>query len=146
METQFKIGDKVRISEKTNSWWAGYGEVCDLYQGSSDTCVGILMTSGKQHGMRGGFKKGTVELLTSVKAPMQIIKIKRSNQKTGLKVYGTVRGESGKVYNAAYIRRSNFRGWICSCENFFFTMFKKNRNCKHIKFVRSQVGRYGASV
>lgn len=77
---------------------------------------------------------------------MEILKIKRSSQGTGLKVYGEVFSDSGSVYNFAYIRRPNFRGWICSCENFFFTMFKKNRNCKHIKFVRQEVGRYATKV
>jgi predicted nucleic acid-binding Zn finger protein len=73
---------------------------------------------------------------------MEIMTIKRSTQKTGLKVYGKVLGDSGNVYNFAYFRRKTFRGWICSCENFFFTMFKKNRNCKHLRFVRQEVGRY----
>ena len=77
---------------------------------------------------------------------MHILSIKRSTQKTGLKIYGKIVGESGKTYSFAYIRRLNFRGWICSCENFFFTMFKKGRNCKHIKHVRSEFGRYGALV
>lgn len=77
---------------------------------------------------------------------MEILKIKRSTQGTGLKLYGEVQGDSGKTYNVAYIRRPTFRGWICSCESFFFDMFKKNRNCKHLRFVRGQVGRFGASV
>jgi hypothetical protein len=77
---------------------------------------------------------------------MQIINIKRSSHKTGLKVYGKVLGESGNTYSVAYFRRSNFRGWICSCESFILTMFSKHRNCKHIRFVRAQVGRYAATV
>jgi predicted nucleic acid-binding Zn finger protein len=77
---------------------------------------------------------------------MEILKIKRSTQKTGLKIYGTVRGESGKEYKFAYFRRPNFRGWICSCESFFFDMFKKSRNCKHLRFVRNEVGRFGSKV
>jgi predicted nucleic acid-binding Zn finger protein len=77
---------------------------------------------------------------------MEILKIKRSTQGTGLKVYGAVQGDSGKTYNFAYFRRLNFRGWICSCESFFFDMFKKKKNCKHLRFVRQQVGRYAATV
>jgi predicted nucleic acid-binding Zn finger protein len=77
---------------------------------------------------------------------MNIIKIKRSTQGTGLKVYGAVEGDSGKTYSFAYFRRPTFRGWICSCENFLFSKFAKKRNCKHIKFVRAKVGRYAASV
>lgn len=77
---------------------------------------------------------------------MKVLSIKRSAQKTGLKIYGKILGESGKVYNFAYIRRQNFRGWICSCENFFFSMFKKGRNCKHLHQVREQYGRYGQKV
>jgi hypothetical protein len=148
MATKFKVGDKVRVPSKTNSVWQGEGEVYTLYDGFTDA-VGILMTSGRMAGKKGGFDKDKVSLVPLFDASepvMEILKVKRSNQKTGLKVYGIVRGESGKDYNFAYIRRSNFRGWICSCENFFFTMFKKNRNCKHIKFVREQVGRYAAKA
>jgi predicted nucleic acid-binding Zn finger protein len=75
---------------------------------------------------------------------MQIITIKHNSLKTGLKVYGKVLGESGKAYSFAYIRRRTFRGWLCTCENFLFSAFKKNRNCKHLRFVRSQVGRYAS--
>jgi hypothetical protein len=77
---------------------------------------------------------------------MEILRIKRSKQGTGLKVYGAVLGDSGKAYNFAYFRRPNFRGWICSCESFILSMFAKRRNCKHIRFVRAQVGRYAATV
>lgn len=77
---------------------------------------------------------------------MEVLSIKRSNQKTGLKIYGKIAGESNKSYRFAYIRRNNFRGWICECESFFFNMFKKNRNCKHLHFVREKYGRFGSSV
>ena len=77
---------------------------------------------------------------------MEILQIKRSNQGTGLKVYGTVQGDTEKTYKVAYFRRSTFRGWICSCESFILSMFAKKRNCKHIRFVREQVGRYAALV
>jgi predicted nucleic acid-binding Zn finger protein len=147
---KFQVGDKVHVPKETNSVWVGDGEVYTLYDGFTTT-VGILMTSGRQAGKKGGFDNDKVELLTAVDAPssLQIVKIKRSSQKTGLKVYGVIRShksEGTKDYNFAYIRRSNFRGWICSCDNFFFTMFKKNRNCKHIKFVRAEVGRYASKA
>ena len=83
---------------------------------------------------------------------LKVLKIKRSTQKTGLKIYGKILGDPDKktgeqkTYNFAYIRRQNFRGWICSCENFFFSMFKKGRNCKHLHQVREQYGRYGQKV
>jgi predicted nucleic acid-binding Zn finger protein len=77
---------------------------------------------------------------------MEILSIKRSLRGTGLKVYGRILGDKGKMYVFAYFRRSTFRGWICSCDNFVFSKFSKGRNCKHLKFVRQQVGRYGASV
>jgi predicted nucleic acid-binding Zn finger protein len=78
---------------------------------------------------------------------MEILRIKRSRQEgTGLKVYGAVVGDSGKTYNFGYFRRPTFRGWICSCESFILSMFAKKRNCKHIRFVRQQVGRYAATV
>jgi hypothetical protein len=77
---------------------------------------------------------------------MKIESIKRSTEDIGLKIYGKVQGESGKTYNFGYIRRTGFRGWICSCENFFFQRAGKNQNCKHLHFVRDQVGRYGAKV
>ena len=77
---------------------------------------------------------------------MRIVKIKRSQEDTGLKVYGKVLGESGTVYNFGYIRRGGFRGWICSCDDFFFNRVAKNQNCKHLKFVRKEVGRYAATV
>ena len=77
---------------------------------------------------------------------MYILSIKRSTQKTGLKIYGKIAGDSGKSYSFAYIRRANFRGWICSCESFFLSLFKKNRNCKHLHHVRTEFGRYGQFV
>ena|ERR1700676_353189 len=156
MATEFKIGDKVRVPEKTNAVWAGEGVVDEVYEPyGNHQPISIAMTSGKMVGEKGGFDSDKIKLLAPVlgkvlgdqsATAMQITKIKRSNQKTGPKVYGVVHSTSGKDYNFAYIRRSNFRGWICSCENFFFTMFKKNRNCKHIKFVRQEVGRYASKA
>jgi len=83
---------------------------------------------------------------------MKILAIKRSSQGTGLKVYGKIQGDSlnnqgkPKVYKFAYFRRPNFRGWLCSCENFLLSKFAKHRNCKHLHQVRSQYGRYGSLV
>jgi hypothetical protein len=97
---------------------------------------------------RGWFGKwnGTGVVVDVPEGAMEVLKIKRSDNKTGLKVYGKIKGESGKVYNFAYIRRENFRGWICECESFFFNMFKKNRNCKHLHYIRNAYGRYGQDV
>ena len=77
---------------------------------------------------------------------MKILKVKRSKLKTGLKVYGTVQGDSGKAYKFAYFRRPTFRGWLCDCESFVLAQFAKRRNCKHLRFVRSELGRFAASV
>jgi hypothetical protein len=81
---------------------------------------------------------------------MKIINVKRPKKapqkNRSLKVYGTVEGDTGKVYNFGYFRRPGFRGWICSCEDFFFRRYSTNRNCRHLKFVREQLGRYGANV
>ena len=77
---------------------------------------------------------------------MEILKVKRSEQKLGLKVYGEILGDSGKVYKFGYFRRPNFRGWLCSCENFLLSKFAKRQNCKHLKFIRAKVGRYAATV
>jgi len=78
---------------------------------------------------------------------MEIVTAKRTkNRDTGLKVYGQLRGDSGRDYRFAYFRRSTFRGWICSCESFLLSKFAKKRNCKHLRFVRQQLGRYGAKV
>lgn len=78
---------------------------------------------------------------------MKILKIKRPKTPvTGVKLYGEIKGDSGKKYKFAYIRRPGFRGWICSCESFILNKLAKNRNCKHLRFVRKQVGRFGTSV
>jgi hypothetical protein len=78
---------------------------------------------------------------------VKIVSVKRPKAgDNSLKVYGKVEGDSGKVYIFGYFRRRVFRGWICSCENFFLNRFSKNRNCKHLRFVRKELGRYAASV
>lgn len=133
------LGSKVFVPFSLNSQWAGEGEVTDSYDSGY---VRLKMLTGKMAGHVGAFDATRLSPNEGIK----IISLKRSTHRTGLKVYGKVLGESGKEYNVAYFRRPNFRGWICSCENFFFTMFAKKRNCKHLRFVRGQVGRFAASV
>jgi hypothetical protein len=137
MSKTFKVGDRV----KPLKYWEGEGKVVRIF---SNGDLEVEMLTGPQAGSEtGAFNPENLELLSR---GMCILSIKWSTENTGLKLYGKLLGESGKEYQFAYFRRKNFRGWICSCESFFFNMFKKNRNCKHLKFVREQVGRYGASV
>ena len=78
---------------------------------------------------------------------MEILKIQRSKSSgSGVKIHGTILGDKGVSYRFGYIRRQNFRGWLCSCDSFILSMFSKHRNCKHIKLVRSTYGRYGTLV
>lgn len=135
----FQVGNKVTVPVSLNSYWAGDGVVTAVYSSGS---IGVKMLTGKAINNVGGFDADKLVRHTG----MEILSLKRSTHRTGLKVYGKVLGESGTAYNVAYFRRPNFRGWICSCENFFFTMFAKKRNCKHLRFVRGQVGRFAASV
>jgi hypothetical protein len=140
--SNFKVGDRVFVPSSANGVWAGTGEVTYIYtKNDKPDCLRLKMLTGDMAGSTGAFDVN--ELLPS---DMEIVSIKRSTQSTGLKIYGKILGESGKTYNFAYIRRPNFRGWICSCDSFFFEMFKKGRNCKHLKYVRSEVGRYGTKV
>jgi len=140
--SNFKVGDRVFVPSPTNGVWTGIGKVTHIYtKNDKPDCLRLEMLTGDMAGSTGAFTVN--ELLPS---GMEIVSIKRSTNNTGLKIYGKVLGESGKTYNFAYIRRPNFRGWICSCDSFFFEMFKKGRNCKHLKYVRSKVGRYGINV
>jgi len=136
--SKLEVGQKVFISPEVNSAWTGEGVV----EGIGKQFTSVRMTTGAYAGISGGFDNDEPQPLDT----MKILSIKRSTHQTGLKVYGKVLGESGKEYNFAYFRRPNFRGWICSCESFFFTMFAKKRNCKHLRFVRGKVGRFAASV
>lgn len=78
---------------------------------------------------------------------MQVLKIARSKTNvTGVKVYGSILGDKGITYRFAYIRRKGFRGWICSCESFILRLFAIHRNCKHLRHVRQQFGRYGTKI
>lgn len=142
--SKFKLGQKVFVPVSTNPVWTGIGIVRSI----DEDYASIEMETGRLKGRFGGFDVDKLQSVTADSVPtvMKILSLKRSTHRTGLKVYGKVLGESGKEYNVAYFRRPTFRGWICSCENFFFTMFAKKRNCKHLRFVRGQVGRFGASV
>lgn len=82
---------------------------------------------------------------------MLILSIKRAKNEGSVKVYGSIMGDEHgdqpvNVYKFAYIRRTGFRGWICSCDRFIMQLFAKHRNCKHIQHVRAEYGRYGAQV
>jgi predicted nucleic acid-binding Zn finger protein len=78
---------------------------------------------------------------------VQILKVKRvAGREPGLKIYGQILGDSGETYNFAYIRRKTFRGWLCSCTSFMLGCVKDNRNCKHLHYVRAELGRYGSRV
>lgn len=139
-----QVGQKVFVSPDLNSVWTGVGVVEDINPPVGDrfraTYASLTMLTGSQKGKVGGFD---VKLLEPA---MVILKIKRSKEDTGLKVYGEVRGESGNVYKVGYYRRENFRGWLCSCESFLLDKMAKKRNCKHLHFVRGQVGRFAATV
>jgi hypothetical protein len=143
----YKIGDKVFIPASENDYWTGTGIVDNnfLIREVPYTCVRML--DGKAKGKDGAFRTGAVRLATDTDTVMEIVSIKRTKHRdSGLKVYGQVLGESGKTYRFAYFRRKTFRGWICSCDNFMMSQFAKGLNCKHLQFVRNQVGRYAASV
>ena len=78
---------------------------------------------------------------------MQILKIQRSKSSgSGVKIHGTILGDKGISYRFGYIRRKNFRGWLCGCDSFLLRMFSKHRNCKHLHEIRAQFGRYGQLV
>jgi len=50
------------------------------------------------------------------------------------------------TYRVGYIRSKSFRGFVCTCEDFFNRRIGTNRNCKHIKEVRQTYGRYATKV
>ena len=143
----YKRGDRVAYVFSTDMSYVdkyrdkeGHPAVAEVTHYSPyDTIHAVILT--------GPMKGVTVSFLDKEITPsMKIVSVKRSKEDIGLKVYGKVLGESGKLYNFGYIRRQGFRGWICSCEDFFFQRAGKNQNCKHLHFVRDQVGRYAASV
>ena len=77
-----------------------------------------------------------------------VTSVKRvKNPKEGVKLYASVlNGLTRKIHAVVYIRTKNFRGFLCNCENFFFSCVGKNRNCKHIRLVRKSYGRFGTNV
>jgi hypothetical protein len=145
----YEIGDKVFIPASANIYWTGTGTVDQVFEADENfgEAVSVKMLTGAAKGRQGAFTLDEVQRSTVTDSVMEILKVTRpKNDDTSLKVYGEVKGESGKVYKFAYFRRPNFRGWICSCESFLLSKFAKKLNCKHLHFVRQQVGRYGASV
>jgi len=144
MKNKPDVGDKVFVTKEQNSVWTGEGVIEENYPNARHDTVIVRMTTGDRIGNSGGF---SWEELEPVNSPMKILSIKRTkNRDTGLKVYGKIQGESGVVYAFAYFRRPNFRGWVCSCESFLLNKFAKKRNCKHLRFIRKEVGRYAATV
>lgn len=143
----FKRGDRVAyVASKDMSfvdWYRdneGNPAIAEVKEVSDNELIHAVIVTGP--------KKGTevVFLDSEIESSMKIIQVKRSTKNIGLKVHGKVQGESGKTYNFGYIRRGDFRGWICSCDDFFFNRVAKNQNCKHLHFVRDQVGRYAAKL
>lgn len=119
----------------------GVAEVRYIQFGIAGASVHATMVTGKGKGAEMLFREDEIE------HSMKIVNVKRpKDTDTSLKIYGKVLGEHGKIHNFAYVRRVDFRGWICSCDNFFHKRFSRHQNCKHLKFVRSQLGRYGATV
>ena len=77
-----------------------------------------------------------------------ILSIKRSKPGSSVKIQAKVASDSkpGVDYKVGYIRSKNFRGWVCTCEDFYERRIASNRNCKHIKEVRKTYGRFGTKV
>jgi len=77
-----------------------------------------------------------------------ILEIRRTSPNSLVKIVARVSSEflANVSYPVGYIRSKCFRGWTCTCEDFRFRRIATNRNCKHIKEVRSTYGRYGAKV
>lgn len=76
------------------------------------------------------------------------IQIQRSKVRGDVKVYASVQSRSRPEtqHRVVYIRNKNMRRWLCSCENFLFNRVGKNRNCDHIKAIRSTFGRFATKV
>lgn len=77
-----------------------------------------------------------------------IVSIKRSKKGSLVKIQAVVASEflADVFYKVGYIRSKNFRGWVCTCEDFFNRRMALGRNCKHIHEVRETYGRYGTKV
>lgn len=79
----------------------------------------------------------------------KILKVQRSKFRHGrVKVYALVGSNSrpGTVHRVNYIRSKSHRTFICTCENFIFDKFAKNRNCDCIRTLRQTYGRYLEAV
>jgi len=77
-----------------------------------------------------------------------ILEIRRTSPNSLIKIIARVSSEflADVSYTVGYIRSKTFRGWVCKCDDFLYRRIATNRNCKHIKEVRSTYGRYGAKV
>lgn len=153
MENQFEVGQRVMVPVKSNSVWAGEGVVRRILgMHSNRNLVSIEMLTGRMAGSVGAFEPqklitASEPVIDSGPKPMSIISIKRTTGKSPMKLYGTFLGEFGKVYNFAYYRGTR-REWVCECKDFFFSQLGRNGNgnCKHLRAIRAEVGRYGATV
>ena len=150
-----KIGDIVLVERKAESHERGWRNTWEKGMDSVVGKTGVVIRYNKLHrnvhikvdgNIEGyGYPDFVLRIFKDA-AGMRITKIKRAGGRSGLKIYAEVSGAHGKNYLVGYFRRNNFRGWQCTCKNFFFDAFKKNRNCKHIKLVRAETGRYGGGV
>lgn len=80
---------------------------------------------------------------------MQIVSVEKSKiQGEAVKVYAKVQSRTREAVQhlVVYVRNHKVRGWFCSCENFLFDQLAKNRNCDHIREVRTKFGRFGTKV
>ncbi len=82
------------------------------------------------------------------KVKKMMIKMKRSEDRTGLvKRYGTVVRRAGaEAHRVTYVRSKSHRAWLCSCADFSFRRYAKNRHCEHLHSVTKRYGRYAAKV
>jgi hypothetical protein len=76
------------------------------------------------------------------------IKMNRSHNPEGLvKRYGTVVRRTGaEQHRVTYVRSKSHRAWLCSCADFSFRRYAKNRHCDHLHAVTAKYGRYAAKV
>jgi hypothetical protein len=143
----YKVGDRVAytFSKGGESYVGQYRDkngspgVAEVLR---QTVMGVdgVMVSGPKKGLSVCFWESEIE------PSMKIVAVKRGLSDFAVKLFGKVQGESGKIYSFGYIRTSAFRGWVCSCNDFIHQRSQKNQNCKHLHFVRGQLGRYGVNV
>jgi hypothetical protein len=79
---------------------------------------------------------------------MKIQSIARTTRPlNGVKLYAKVMSAFGEdIYTVLYIRTKNVRRWMCNCSTFMYRQFGKGRNCKHIREIRAEYGRFGTKV